>query len=85
MKQRITNRLREETHFWRPINNATLANARTYHGGNDAFAALFETCGRDWTKFWAVIKTIDGDSFQRAQERDVGPIIERLAEKGCRS
>jgi predicted aminopeptidase len=83
-KQRITQRLREETRFFRPINNATLASARTYHGGNDAFEALFEGCARDWSRFWRLIKTVNADSFESPQVRDVGPIVERLAERGCR-
>ncbi len=84
-KQRITGRLRAETSFWRPINNATLANARTYHGGNDAFAALFDACGKSWPRFWAAVKAIDGDSFAKAQVRDVKPVIEPLTRGGCRA
>lgn len=83
-KSRIISQLQRETRFWRPINNATLAGARTYHGGHDAFRALYESCGSDWTRFWKAVKSIDGDSFAKPQERNVGPVIEELVKHGCR-
>lgn len=82
-KHRIISQLQRETRFWRPINNATLAGARTYHGGSDAFEALYESCGREWPRFWKAVKSIDGDSFAAPQERNVAPIIDKLVKRGC--
>lgn len=82
LKERITSRLRAEVSFWRPINNATLANSRTYHGGNDDFAGLLEACENDWTRFWKAVKTIDDDSFEKPQQRDITSVIAQIS-KSC--
>ncbi len=81
MKRHITARLRAELRFWRPINNATLASSRTYHGGNEAFAQLFDDCGHDWRRFWTVVKAIDGDAFTKPQQRDVVSLVSQFAKR----
>ena len=48
-KKRIVEALRAEFNFWRPINNATLAQSRQYHGGTPDFDKLLAACGGDWT------------------------------------
>ena len=82
LKQRITSRLRAEVRFWRPINNATLANSKTYHGANDAFERLFQTCGRSWQQFWKAVHTIDEESFSQPQQRDIDAVVQE-AGKSC--
>jgi predicted aminopeptidase len=82
IKKRITSQLRTETNFWRPINNATLANTRTYHGANGDLDELFRLCGRDWRRFWKAVKTIDEDTFDKPQQRKISAVIE-TAQKRC--
>ena len=82
-KQQITAALGEELGFWRPINNATLAQSRQYHGANDSFDRLFAHCGRAWPRFWALIKGIDGDDFDSDQQKESDGLIERLLSAPC--
>lgn len=50
-----------------PINNAKLLPFGLYDKGVPAFAALFEQCNGDWTRFYAAVRKIgDGTAKQRA-------------------
>ena len=82
-KVRITEALREELGFWRPVNNATLAQSRQYHGANDSFDRLFAHCGHAWPRFWALIKTIEGGDFAEDQQKAIDGLIERLLSQPC--
>jgi len=53
--------------FASPINNAKLLPFGLYDRGVPAFAALFARCGRDWTRFYAAVREIGGES---AKQRD---------------
>ncbi|MGH8190639.1 MAG: aminopeptidase [Rhodanobacteraceae bacterium] len=53
--------------FDTPINNAKLVPFGLYDRGVPAFAALFQRCGGDWTRFYAAVRRIGGES---AQQRD---------------
>jgi predicted aminopeptidase len=53
--------------FDAPINNAKLAPFGLYDRGVPAFAALFERCGGNWTRFYAAVRKIGGDP---AKQRD---------------
>jgi predicted aminopeptidase len=79
----ILRELEQDVDFWRPINNATLIGSRTYHGGNDVFGEVFAHCGRDWERFWTLMKTIDEDSFAEPQQADINPLLRRLMKKPC--
>jgi predicted aminopeptidase len=74
-KQRILTKLQRDLDFWRPINNATLAQARAYHGGVPAFAQLLDCVGGRWSEFWARIRRIDELSFTKPQQDDIAPAL----------
>jgi len=82
-KARITAALGEELGFWRPINNATLAQSRQYHGGNDSFERLYVHCDRSWPRFWALIKGIEGDEFAEDQQKEFDGLIDELLAAPC--
>ena len=83
-KARIVTKLRIDMGFWRPINNATLAQSRQYHGGTPEFDKLLSACQGDWPKFFEAVKTIDEDSFSKPQQEDVSEPVMKLAKAGCR-
>jgi predicted aminopeptidase len=56
---------------------------RTYGTGLPEFRALFEKCGRDWTRFWTKVRTIDGKKFPRPQDEEFPVVLKREAESGC--
>ena len=82
-KQRITSELRERVGFWRPINNAVLAQSRQYHGANDVFKKLFDHCGSDWRRFWDRIHTVDASSFDEPQMKEIRKITDPLLAAPC--
>jgi predicted aminopeptidase len=82
-KHVITEGLRAEIGFWRPINNATLAQSRQYHGGSPVFDGLFSHCGRDWRRFWSVVVTIERDDFAEDQQKDLEPLLAPLLAAAC--
>jgi predicted aminopeptidase len=82
-KRALLARLRDEVHFHRPINNATLIQYRTYHSGQDELGLLLGACGGRWPRFFASLKSLERGSFRSAQESDVGTIVRPLVEAGC--
>ena len=83
-KQVILEGLRFELGFRTTLNNATLAQARTYHSGESEFARLFEACGSDWLRFWSAIRAIDDSDFDAPQMEDMGPVVGPVIRRGCR-
>lgn len=79
----ITQALQQELGFWRPINNATLAQSRQYHGANDIFDRFFSHCGRDWSRFWKAVRAIEGDDFDEDQQTEIDGVVERLTARPC--
>jgi predicted aminopeptidase len=67
---------------YRP-NNATLLGFKTYNAGLPEFAALYDACAREWPRFFAAIRTLDGKDFPESQTEDIGPVIAKLAAAGC--
>lgn len=53
--------------FAAPINNAKLLPFGLYDRGVPAFAALFDRCGRDWTRFYAAVRKLGNEP---AKQRD---------------
>ncbi|MFP6687679.1 MAG: aminopeptidase [Polyangiaceae bacterium] len=72
--------LRAELGFQREINNATLAQSRTYHAGAVPFARLLARCGNIKTMM-AALKRVGPDSFGSPQQLDLDPVLARV----CRS
>jgi predicted aminopeptidase len=72
--------LRTELGFKRPINNATLAQSRTYHAGVVPFARVLARCGNIKTML-AELKRVRADSFAAPQQLDLDPVLAPV----CRS
>ncbi len=51
--------------FDAPLNNARLVPFGLYDRGVPAFAALFRKCDGDWTRFYAAVRRIGGESAAR--------------------
>ncbi len=74
-KQEITEALRRELDFGRPINNAVLSQSQTYNAGSPVLAELLACVGRDWPRFWAAVVQIDDDAFSQPQQPDIKPLV----------
>lgn len=82
-KALILARLRSETGARRPINNATLFEFKSYHGGEVQLTRLFAACGGRFPRLLRALRNIHGDSFSEPQQRDLEPIIAPLVAAGC--
>ncbi len=78
-KQKIFSELKESIGAKRDLNNATLAQYKTYAAGKKLFLEIFERSGRQWPRFWACIKTeFQKDRFPKAQVEDLEESLESL-------
>jgi predicted aminopeptidase len=85
LKRQITEALRAELDFQRPINNATLAQSRTYHAGTPVFEKLYACVGGDWKDFWVAIRKVSSDSFAAPQEREVDAAVRKVFPRRCKA
>jgi predicted aminopeptidase len=83
-KERVTSALEEELELPRRPNNADLQQFRTYHAGQDAFAALFAACGRSWPRFLSVVKSTPRSLFPQRHARELDGAIRSLAARCAR-
>jgi predicted aminopeptidase len=74
-KGQITEALRRELDFGRPINNAVLSQSRTYNAGSVALDQLLSCLDRDWSRFWSAVLRIDSDAFTAPQQPDLLPLV----------
>ncbi|MCS6899295.1 MAG: aminopeptidase [Myxococcales bacterium] len=70
--------LAQKTYGGRPLNNAVLIQYRTYGSDHEDFEALLTRCG-GWPRFWEAIRSIDKEFFERLQQEDLKPVLERAA------
>jgi len=82
-KRAILTRLRADLGPGPPITNATLIQYRTYNSGQPELATLLEACGDDFPRFVAALKRLESGRYPRAQEPDVGRMVEPLVRAGC--
>ena len=82
-KAAIVDRLRTDLSYRRPINNATLIQSKTYNSGQDELAALLVTCGGDWPRFIQSLKRLETTKHPKAQESDIGKLVQPLVDAGC--
>ncbi len=78
-KNKILANLMAELHLKRPINNATLIQYKTYNTGEEAFEALYLSCGKTWPCFIQRMKELTPRSFAKMQEEDFSPTVRGLA------
>jgi predicted aminopeptidase len=79
----ILGRLTTELGARRPINNATLFEFKSYHGGEKVLAQLFHTCGSKFPRFMRALRSIKKGSFSEPQQRQLEPVIAPLIAGGC--
>jgi predicted aminopeptidase len=83
-KHRILTALRRETHFPRPINNATISAFKNYNSGTGDLDALFTACGQSWARYFATLRTLKRKgSFSAPNQADLAPVIRPLVDRGC--
>jgi predicted aminopeptidase len=73
--------LRAEVGFPRPITNATLAHYDTYHGGEEAFAKLYEVCNRDIREVIRVTRVVTAKDFDKTAESDLTKLVDKLGKR----
>ena len=79
----ILGRLTTELGARRPINNATLFEFKSYHGGEVQLARLFATCDRKFPRFVGALRTITKSSFSEPQQRDLTSVLAPLIAGNC--
>jgi predicted aminopeptidase len=82
-KGEILSALREKLGFRRPLNNATLAQFKTYHSSGAELQTLFAACQKSWVRLLGALKRLGPQSFSEAQQRDLAKVILPLAHAGC--
>lgn len=82
-KARVLVELRREMGVSREINNATLAQFKTYSSGEAELLALLDACGGDFPRFFAQLRGLSADSFTNATPGRVLAEVARLARNGC--
>jgi predicted aminopeptidase len=83
-KQRILTELRAETHYRRPLNNATLSAFKNYNSATPELDALLGACGGSWARFFATLRALTKKgAFQTGNQGDLGPVLAPLIQRGC--
>jgi predicted aminopeptidase len=82
-KARVIAALTQEIRPSREINNAMLAQFKTYSSGEVELAALLDACGGDFRRFFAQIRALNVDSFAGAPQGRVLAEVARVARNGC--
>lgn len=82
-KAALLGELQRELRLRRPLNNASLAGYRTYDSGAAELERLLATCQESWPRFFAALRTLSAADFDRTQQESFGPVINRLAARGC--
>lgn len=67
--------------FSERLNNASLSQFRAYESGLEEFEALFVREGKDWVRFWSVIKKLEARDFKRDQDPEVGQALLSLMKR----
>ncbi len=79
----ILARLRVAVGTRRPVNNATLFEYESYHGGEVELDRLLAACGGDFRRFVGALQRISSSSFSEPQQRDLARVLRPLVTAGC--
>jgi len=82
-KRTLLTALQRTLHFERPINNAVLLQARTYHSGVALLDEVLRCIGGDWQRFWKRLHRVDEGFFASEQQTDLEPVLRPLTQR-CR-
>lgn len=76
--------LRQELRYRRPLTNATLAQFKSYEGGDVPLRRLFAACDRDVRRFVAALRPLKDRPFAKANDKDLARYLDPLTAAGCR-
>jgi predicted aminopeptidase len=82
-KEKTLSALKQELHWMRDLNNATLVQFKTYFTGTKEFENVLQSCGGDWGKFLGTLLRLTPESFSKSQQEDLAPVLNRVAAEGC--
>lgn len=82
-KARILGELRAEIRARRPINNATLAQFKTYSSARAELGVLLRACGGSFQRMLAALRQIPPSAFAGPHDRELAKILVPLANSGC--
>jgi predicted aminopeptidase len=77
-KEKILSRVKDELHFKREINNATLIQYKTYNTGQECFDQLLAQVHSNWKDFLKQLLTLKTESFSEPQQSDFCPVVRKL-------
>ena len=80
-KKAVLDELQLKLQWKREINNATLIQFKTYNEGTPEFETVYAACGGDSKRFMAAMASLKKESFSKAQQSELGPVLLPLAEK----
>lgn len=83
-KARLYGELRLEVRARRPLNNAVLAQFRTYASGEGELGELFAACGNSVPRMMAALRTLRASSFPAEHLTDLRSVIVPLTRADCR-
>jgi predicted aminopeptidase len=85
-KAKLLAALQVETHFRRPLNNATLSAYRNYNAATPEFEALLRACDGKWERFFGTLGRLRKDgSFARPNQMELGSVLAPLVAAKCPS
>jgi predicted aminopeptidase len=82
-KDEILAALEIEIGAQRRLNNATLAQFKTYDWNDAELKILLVACGGSWPRLLGALKRLGPQSFSEPQQRDLAKVILPLAHAGC--
>jgi predicted aminopeptidase len=82
-KARILGELQGRLHGARPLNNAVLADYKTYDTGAAAFERLLEACGGSTARFMGTLGTLRPSDFRGPQRQEFDDVIAPLVQARC--
>jgi len=85
-KKIILENLKKELKLKRAVNNATLIQYKTYRTSEKDFEKVYESCGKNWNRFWAEmgkLKDNESERFKVNQMKEFGPVLIEIVKRGC--
>lgn len=82
-KARLLGAAQADLGLRRPLNNARLLGYRTYDAGRPAFERLLSACGGSFPRFMGALAALRPADFGAPQRRDLDPVLDALAARGC--
>ena len=82
-KKTFLDQLRSELGWKRPLNNAALIQFKTYTSASSDFERVWLACGGSSSRFLTLMLQLKEHDFQKNQQDDLKPVLDRLISLGC--